>query len=222
MRNFVMRPKQYGKIIGVQVYLELKKSRLFVGVLKKVGEKFIFCYEQKYLRERNAIPLGPEMPLTRLKYESERLFVPFTDRIPTRENPAYPDYCRTMGIDVNEDDPMVVLSTIARRGPSSFIFEPIYKDTFTAEDLLAFRHSLKLSVKEFAEVFDFSSAAITRVERKQSSGREILKRAEIYAHYPEVTLDQIRYRSWSLHSTKQMHIESLLKNMIQKEETGAF
>jgi HipA-like protein len=198
------------KIKGVHVFLEKKKSRISVGILKKNGNKFDFEYDKNYLRRKDVIPLGPELPLTKRFFQSDVLFVPFSDRIPSRENPAYVDYCKATGIAVDETDPIILLTTIAHRGPSSFIFEPLYEDEFTGDDLLAFRKSLGLSVIEFAACFDFSPAAITRVERKQSSGREVLKRAEIYARYPKVALDQIRSRGGILHSSKIQRIQRLL------------
>lgn len=53
----------------------------------------------------------------------------------------------------------------------SFIFEPLYDNTFTPEDLLAFRKYLGISVREFVDCFEFSQAAITRVKVKHASGR---------------------------------------------------
>jgi HipA-like protein len=198
------------KIIGIRVFLELRKKRKFVGTLNRIGNRFQFEYDPKYFKDRSIIPLGPEMPLTRRIYQSERLFVPFWDRIPPRENPAYGEYCQSMGISIEESDPFILLSTIAHRGPSSFIFEPLYEEDFGSQDLLTFRKSLGLTVKEFAACFDFSPAAITRTELKQSSGREVLKRAEIYARYPQVALGQFRKNGGALHTNKQQKVLSYL------------
>ena len=48
------------------------------------------------------------------------------DRIPSKENPAYPDYCKSQGISVNETNPIILLIAIGKRGPSTFIFEPVF------------------------------------------------------------------------------------------------
>ncbi|MCB1107049.1 MAG: hypothetical protein KDK76_03020, partial [Chlamydiia bacterium] len=56
-------------------------------------------------------------------YFSKSLFVPFLERIPSKNNPSYPEYCQSVGISVDEENVFVLLSTIGRRGPSSFIFE---------------------------------------------------------------------------------------------------
>jgi HipA-like protein len=200
------------EIKGIHVFLEGRTNRLSVGTLKKVGALFHFEYDTKYLRAKRAIPLGPEMPLTKKVFESYELFIPFTDRIPSQENPAYREYCEATGILPTETDPFILLATIAHKGPSSFIFEPIYENQFTAEDLFAFRKYLGLSVRDFAHCFEFSPAAVTRVELKQASGREILKRTSIYAQYPQVALDQIRQTSHALHTNKIKQLEQLLQN----------
>ena len=197
-----MQQKHYDQIIGVQVFLERRSTRLFVGSLQKEKNVFCFKYDPKYLQAKNVIPLGPEMPLSKQVHRSETLFTAFVDRIPSRENPAFSEYCEATGIAVDEEDPFILLTHIAHRGPSSFVFEPLYADSFTAEDLLAFRKALGLTVREFAVCFDFSQAALTRVERKNSSGREVLKRAKIYARFPEVALDQIRRKGGTLSTEK--------------------
>lgn len=212
-----MPQKNEKKIIGVLVFLEKKSHRLYVGLLKKIGPKFHFEYDINYLQRRDVISLGPEMPLTRRVFESNTLFVPFADRIPLKENPAYADYCKLMGISINEADPLILLSTIAHRGPSSFIFEPLYEEEFSGDDLLAFRNSLGLTVREFAACFEFSTAAITRIERKQSPGSEVLKRVEIYARFPEVALNQIQSQGGILHSNKRKRAESYLRDLLKKK-----
>lgn len=189
-------------IEGVQIVLEMHASNQLVGVLTASEHEFHFEYEMDYLRSPRAIPLGPEMPLTRQTYQSKQLFRPFADRIPSRENPAYPEYCKSAGISTDEENPLILLSTIATRGPSSFLFKPIYHESFTRSDLKCFRNNLGLSVREFAVCFDFSPPGITRVETGKTDGREILKRAEIYALYPDVALDQLRRRAAHLHRKK--------------------
>jgi HipA-like protein len=205
----------YNQIVGVEVFLEGKRRRRFVGTLTRKNDLFHFEYNMRYLRTKNVISLGPEMPLTRKTFESKTLFIPFSDRIPSRENPAYEEYCQATGISPNETDPFVLLITIAHRGPSSFIFCPLYENTFSAEQLLAFRQSLGFSVKEFAAAFDFSPAAITRIEKKQSSGRDILKRLEIYVAYPEVALDQLKLRSGHIHPNKYKTAAAYLRNHLK-------
>lgn len=206
-------PFNFQAIEGVQIILEKSTNNLIVGTLTRRKHGFHFEYDKVYLQLSKAIPLGPEMPLTRKTYQSEELFRPFADRIPSRENPAFPEYCKSAGISVNEEDPLILLSTIASRGPSSFLFKPIYCQSFFGSDLKQFRKNLGLSVREFAVCFDFSHPGITRVETGKTDGREILKRAEIYALYPEIALDQLRRRAGYLHWKRLERAKNwLLKN----------
>jgi HipA-like protein len=195
-------PFNFHQIEGVQVVLEKRSSNELVGVLTVNEQGFHFEYENNYLASAKAIPLGPEMPLTRRIYQSKHLFRPFLERIPSKENPAFPEYCKSAGISTDEKNPLILLSTIASRGPSSFLFKPIYRDKFTGEDLKQFRKNLGLSVREFSTCFDFSPPGITRVETGKTDGREILKRVEIYALYPKVALDQLQRREACLHRRK--------------------
>jgi len=195
-------PFNFQKIAGVKVVLERKESIQAVGELTMREGEFCFEYDKDYLNSSKTISLGPEMPLTRRIYRSKQLFRPFADRIPSRENPAFPEYCRSVGISIDENDPLILLSTIASRGPSSFLFKPIYCEGFTGSDLKCFRNNLGLSVREFAVCFDFSQPGITRVETGKTDGRDILKRAEIYFLYPEVGLDQLRRQAAYIHRKK--------------------
>ena len=59
------------KIEAVDVYLEKRKTREYVGRLSREGKKFIFIYNDSYLYKGKAIPLGPDLPLTKKKFISE-------------------------------------------------------------------------------------------------------------------------------------------------------
>jgi len=193
-------------VSAVAVYLEKRKSRQFVGKLTKEDEIFVFEYDKKYLYSKNIIPMGPEFPLTRIRFESKSLFASFADRIPEKENPAYPDYCQLMDISVDENNPIILLVTIGKRGPSSFVFEPIYEDSYSSKDLSNFRKRLNLTVREFADCFSLSPSAVNRIEKGDSSGRDILKRVEIYDRFPEVALYQIAKTGGVLSRKKQQYI----------------
>src|SRR5262245_48095575 len=129
------------KIIGVDVFLEKRKTRLLVGVLKRVNNKMQFAYDDYYFTAKNIIPLGPEFPLTQKEFVSDQLFPSLADRIPSQQNPAYPEYCQLMGIDPKEKDPLILLSSIGKKGPSSFIFSPLFERNMKPDDLIKFRES---------------------------------------------------------------------------------
>lgn len=193
-------------VSGIDVYLERRKSRDYVGTLlrNKIEGKaqYDFVYDDHYLLQNNAIPLGPEFPLTQKKFVSKRLFPTFDDRIPSRKNPAYVEYCKIEGISPEESDSLILLSTIGRRGPSSFVFEPKYVDQSRATDIAGFRKRLDLSIREFAAAFDTSATSIQKLEIGKGSGKELLKRLEIYLRFPEVALYEIHKNRARIHSSK--------------------
>ena len=190
---------QHNKIKAILVYLELKITREFVGKLEYKNEKYCFSYDKKYLELKKALPVGPELPLTKLYFESDELFPSFADRIPSKQNPAYSDYCAKFDIDIDEENPLILLATIGRKGPSSFIFEPEY-GTFTAQDLKSFRQELGLTTRDFAECFGITQATIVRIENGQTSGNEVLKLLEIFYLFPNVAQYYIKKHANKLHN----------------------
>lgn len=178
-------------IIAVDVYLEKLKTRTYVGRLTHRNNIFYFEYDKNYLALDNTLPLGPDLLLTKKFYTAKKLFASLQDRIPSRENPAYSDYCKSTGISEYEKNAIVLLATIGKRGPSSFIFEPVYDDGFSAKDLQEYRKSLDLTVRDFAAVFDVSASSIHKIEHGKSTGTDVLKRVEILQKFPEVAFYEI-------------------------------
>lgn len=197
--------------IGVDIFLERRKTRLHVGVFTKKEKTFVFTYDDYYLRAKNVIPLGPEFPLTKKEFKSDTLFPSLDDRIPSRQNPAFPEYCDAMGIDSKEKDPIILLSTIGKRGASSFVFEPIYEHSFTAQDVIEFRKSLGFTTREFAHVFDVALSSLNILETKQKSGKDLLKRLEIIVRFPEVALYFLFLNGGALPQNKWQNAASILK-----------
>ncbi|HQB09873.1 MAG TPA: HipA N-terminal domain-containing protein, partial [bacterium] len=152
------------KITAIDVYAEFGKSRILVGRLHKIKDKFQFTYDRKYLKSEKKLSLGPEFPMTKIRFFSDSLFNSFKDRIPSKENPAYSEYCEKFGVSSDENNELILLATIGSRGPSSFVFEPVFDSEFTAVDLAAFRKKLKLSIRDFAILFDFSYATLNKIE----------------------------------------------------------
>ena len=122
------------KTIAVDVYFEKYTSRQYVGRLTHEKNRFVFCYDDIYLYSDKAMALGPDLPCTEKEHKSKKLFISFEDRIPSKQNPAYKEYCEMTGISPQEKDPLVLVSTIGQKGPSSFIFVPVYDDEFTKKD----------------------------------------------------------------------------------------
>src|SRR5207249_2550742 len=110
-------------------------------------------------------------------------------RIPSNQNPAYQEYCRAMGVQADENDVIVLLSTIGRKGPSSFIFYPIYQHTITSTELLKYRKFLGFTTREFAHVFELTQASLTALERNRVKGTSLFRKLEIILAYPAVALN---------------------------------
>jgi HipA-like protein len=200
-------------VVGINVFLERRKTRMYVGCLKKEKKQFVFTYDEKYFRTKNIISLGPEFPLTKKQFFSKVLFPSFDDRIPSKENPAYPEYCLATGINPNEKDPFILLSTIGQRGPSSFIFSPIYKRFFTEKDVIKFRHSLGITTREFAQIFEVSQSSLNSFERKKSVGKDFLKKLEILLRFPEVALYFLKINGGVLQAKKRENAEKVLHQL---------
>lgn len=193
------------RIQAIEIYAEGKRTRKLAGVLRRSkkptgGKGFEFTYEDDFLKWDKAVSVGPEMPLTGKIFFSETLFPSFTDRIPSRKNPAYAEYCTAAGIEIEEDDPLVLLTAIGKRGPSCFIFEPLTEEHFKGEDAAAFRKSLGLSLRQFGLLFDFAPYTIQKIEAGKTSGRDVLKRMEIYAKFPEVAQFEMNRNKASVHT----------------------
>lgn len=206
------------KIIGVDIFLEKRKTRLHVGTLEKEHGKIVFIYDDHYFVSKNVIPLGPEFPMTSKQFASDNLFPSLEDRIPSQQNPAYSDYCLLVGIDPNEKDPFILLSSIGKKGPSSFIFCPRFDRQIKPEALIQFRRSLGLTTREFARVFEFSQASLNALERGRTSGKDILKRLEIFLNFPAVALDFLIVNSGCLSHEKWTEAVNYLKTQAIKKD----
>jgi HipA-like protein len=203
--------------LGVDIFLERRKIRLHVGILERTNKMFVFTYDDNYFKAKNVIPLGPEFPLTQKQFTSQKLFPSLEDRIPSQQNPAYFEYCQLMGVDPKERDPIILLSTIGKKGPSSFVFSSKFERKIEVEDLLKFREFLGLTTREFAAVFEFSHASLNAFERGRTSGKDILKRLEILMNFPIVCLDLLLVNSGLLVYEKWINATEKLKEKGKKQ-----
>ena len=206
---------------SIAIFLEKRKTRQFVGSLTYLKDKhvFEFTYDENYLYAKNIIPLGPEFPLTQRSFRSKKLFPSLQDRIPSKENSAYPEYCQAMGIPVDETNPIILLGTIGKKGPSSFVFEPIYESTFNGEALRNFRLELGLTTREFSLCFDVPRITLVYIENGQSTGKEILKRIEIYQRFPEVALSEIQRHGGAINHQKKRNAIKILKAKLKLQDS---
>ena len=204
---------------AIDVYLEKKKTRQYVGRLKKEKRKFVFQYDEVYLHIDNPISLGPDLFLNKQKHSAFKLFPSFADRIPSRKNPAYEEYCHSVGIKLSEANPFVLLATLGKKGPSSFICVPVIEEqSFSSQQLKQFRKDLQLSIREFSDLFDVSSSTIYRIENNKTSGKDTLKRLEIYFKSPQTALDKIRTTGVKINEQKKHFIENYFKSQMGSYE----
>ena len=201
-------------LIAVDVYVQTRKTRRYVGQLTREADKpprYAFRYDARYLHAPFSIPLGPELPLTKREHRATELFPSFTERLPSPENPAYVEYLEKFHLSMNEKDPLVLLTTIGRAGPSSFLFEPVFSDS-SQEDLKNFRSELGLTVRDFSTAFDIAVSSVTRIENG-TAGREVLKRIELYERFPEAALFEVNRNASRLHENVK---NRLLKTLGEK------
>lgn len=183
------------------IFHELKKRRIYVGELIHDVKLDVYklIYDQNYLNSKNAIPLAPELSLFKEVYISNKgqLFSAFLDRIPEKQNPAYADYCRSQGISINENNPIILLGTIGSRGPSSFVFERTYKPGISIIKITELRQELNITQHDLAEAFGISKVTLQKIESGVSSDIKTIKLLQIYFTFPEVAI-------WQLHQTGAM------------------
>lgn len=202
---------------AVDIYLEKRKTRQYVGRLQKEKRKFVFQYDEAYLHTDNPIPMGPDLPVNQQKHTSVKLFPSFVDRIPLKENPAYEEYCHFVNIDPAETNPFVLLATLGQKGPSSFVCVPVIEqETFSSEQLKKFRKDLKLSIREFSDLFDVSAATIYRIENNKTSGKDTLKRVQIYFQSPQIALDKMKITGVRINENKRKFVEGFFRSKFKQ------
>lgn len=207
---------KYKSIIAVDVYLEKRKTREYVGRLSRSNSHFIFTYSDSYIYKDKAISLGPDLPLSAKKFTSKKLFPSFEDRIPSSRNPAYSEYCKMVGIDRDEKNPLILVATLGQKGPSSFIFAPVFHHSITSDDIIEYRKHLHLTVREFCELFDIATSTLHRIEKNRTSGKDTLKRLEIYLNFPEVALYEIMKNGDKINEAKRTLVEKILRSEPKK------
>ncbi len=182
----------------LDVYHEGRKRKIYVGRLSYSDEKkrFIFAYDAKYLRLKNAIPIGPEFPLTKQIHESnsDALFASLADRIPSKENPAYKEYCAAYALSPEETNVFTLLTTIGHRGPSTFVFEAVtlFKPEVLVAELKALQVKLEISLWELATAFDVPYLTMQRIANGKCKDMLTMRLVAIYLSCPEAALWQLK------------------------------
>jgi HipA-like protein len=214
---------KYENLKGIDVFLERYRDRLYVGrlICETVETKpflYIFTYDKNYLKSKNVFPLGVEFPLTKQRFESPTLFESFKDRIPDRANPAYGEYCALMEIDEKTENELLLLSTIGKRGPSSFIFEPYVREYFSFDKCNDWRKDLNFSIKDFCAFFGISSSVFQKMKANKTSGRDVLNYLKLFWKFKENFKYLLETRGKYLHPRKlQSAYDWFLKHFKQEQ-----
>ncbi len=203
---------------SLEIYHEGPKRRILVGVLSYDLEtkRFNFKYVFNYLKKKFAIEVGPELSTIKAEHVSQpgELFASFKDRIPDKQNPAYPDYCRSQGISVNEKNPIRLLTTIGRRGPSTFVYEPVYKQVGdVVEELKQFRKDLSLTRWDVANYFNIPELSVFKIEKRLSHDHNLLRLINLYINNREVAQEQLRVTGKKVHVSTREKLYVYFKNM---------
>ena len=194
----------------ILVFSQTQNQKVLVGKLSRKNQKYYFEYDPAYQRKKNSLPLGPEFDLWKSKFVSPKLFPSIADRIPSRQNPAYADYCREWNVDVNENDVFVLLTTIGRRGPSTFVFEPAHQNVYNGENVRSFRKRLGLNHAEFENLIGISHATLVKLETSRSKNVFYLSQIRLIDEVPAALKWLIEQRGQILHDQKRLKILSSL------------
>lgn len=204
--------------IAVDVYLEARRARVFVGRLRRLeSARYFFNYDERYHSAKRSLALSPDLPLTQKEHQSEKLFPVFLDRIPSSKRPVYGKECARFGISPKETEPFVLLLTLGKRDDSPFVLEPVWPDTFGAEEVLALRRRLGLTFREFGALFGVSTTTIQRLEKGTVVGSDTLTMLELCDRFPEAVLYEVAKNGGQLHTyVKERLIKELTKELGQK------
>lgn len=196
------------------IFHEGRKRRILVGELSYIKDQNVYelTYDEKYACLKRAIPLGPDLDLLNLRHQSEKgvLFSSFSDRIPDRDNPAYEDYCKAQSISSDEKNQIILLTTIARRGPSSFTYEKAYINQLSVSDITDLREKLNITQHDLAAAFDISQQTLQRIESGASHDHNTLKSLQFFVEFFEVALWQLKQTDRWVHTNV---LDTLIKHL---------
>lgn len=195
----------------INVFSQTKTKRDLVGTLWKEKNSYHFQYNNDYARQKKAIPLGPEFELWKEKFSSKTLFASLLDRIPSKENPAYADYCGQWGVDPDEKDLFILLTTIGRRGPSTFIFEADIGSAYNAESVKKFRENLCLTQHEFSALLGLAYVTLNRLEQGKSKNETLLLYIQTVENAPTALRWLLKLRGQYLHDNTVARLNKIKK-----------
>ncbi len=197
----------------IEIWHETLLSRKKVGTITRRDGKYILVYDEAYLNWADSTPLGPDLPLSKQIHVSKSFWTSLNEALPPRDTAHYKDYCDAAGIDIKETDPLILLSTVGKRGASSFVFEIVH-DENTMENSAKFLRYLqkeaKLSLADIALMFNIPKLSIFKLLHGQLKEPMIPRLISLYQKYPDMTLSELS-KNTSVSASKKERLMKVLR-----------
>ncbi|MFH1829640.1 MAG: HipA N-terminal domain-containing protein [Pseudomonadota bacterium] len=195
----------------ILVFSDEPRGRVFVGELDRTKGGYSFVYDNGYLARSTATPLGPDLPLSLKPIKSKKFFESLFDLLPDRNNPAYEEYCRSVGITSDEQDPMVLITHFGG-GPSRFAFEMAPDDTLpTGSQVVKFRNSLGLSQRQLACFLDIPIATLQAMEKDTAEVNVARNLVSIFVENPSALWKIVERRGIYLSPTQLEGVRKFIR-----------
>ncbi len=144
------------------------------------------------------------------------------DRIPSRLNAAYPEYCESVGIRVDERNPMILLPSLGRRGPSDFIIERVFvlQDQIIPKALRRILEEVPLSQNDLALALDIPITTLWRILKGSSKDESLLRLIHLYLENTDLWRVLLQFTRGKITQKKYGLLNQYLKQ-IRTEKIGA-
>jgi HipA-like protein len=213
--------KSSAPISKILVFSDEPRTRVFVGELLRHSKGYSFEYDEDYMARASATPLGPDLPFSLKPIASKTLFESLADLVPSRANPAYEDYCRRVGIDPKEADPMILLAYLGR-GPSTFVFEPAPDDEVpSGKQITTFRDGLGLSQRQFAKFLDLPFPTLQAVEKETARAHTARRLIQAFLDNPQALTRLLSKRGLFLGQKQRETVEHYLQDQAEARASSA-
>lgn len=105
----------------------------------------------------------------------------------------------------------IIMRPHSTRGPSTVIFEPVYKSDFSASDIVNMRKTLQLTQHDLAAAFGINQVTLQRIEAGVAHDKNTLKLLQIYFNFPEAALWQLQQTSACIHSSVLFRLKAYFR-----------
>lgn len=203
---------------ALDIYLDARERRHFVGRLRRFPDgTYEFEYDDAYQLQPFAISIGPGLPVTQKLHKSTNLFPEFLDRLPSRQNAAYLDYCHAVGISPDETDEMILLAKLGKGGPSKFTVETVFIENFEniAQRLKELIAGSGLSQDDVMNSLDMPRTTFQRVIKGKSKDVLLMRLLDLYLSNEELYIDLLQFTGARLLDAKRRQLASFLVRRAQ-------